>query len=674
MTKLPSTRPPRVIIEPVAPVVDGGRFAAKAALGEPVTVTADVFGDGHDAVNAALRWRVVPASGRGGRWTEVPMVFDGNDRWHAEFVPARLGRHEYEVIGWSDHPETWRHGTERKIAAEVDVAVELLAGVTIVRDLLARARNAKPRVAADVDRLETWLAELEAGGTAAVADDWGDIFWRHAERDPIAASGPLPLDIDPERGRFSAWYEFFPRSVVAPATGHGTLRDAIGRLDYVAAMGFDVVYLPPIHPIGEVNRKGRNNSVTAEAGDVGVPWGIRDHFAVHPDLGTLDDVRALGSACRDRGIELAIDIAFQCTPDHAWVTEHPEWFAHRADGSIQYAENPPKKYQDIYPIDFESTDWKALWEGLAHVIRFWIDQGVTIFRVDNPHTKAFPFWEWAIGSIRRDHPHTIFLAEAFTRPRVMERLAKLGFNQSYTYFTWRREAWELREYFTDLATRTVDYYRPNAWPNTPDILTDQLQHGDRQMFVNRAILAAMLSANWGIYGPAFELLEHRALRPGSEEYLDSEKYQLRTWHLDDPDSIAPLITRLNEIRRSQPALQHLRTLRFHDTDAADLLCFTKTDPLGVGDPILVIANVDAHGRRAGTVHVDPATFGLGLGDDDEFEVHDLLGGGRYRWRGWHNYVDLTPGRGGAAHVFAVRRVAPDSDAPAAAAAAAAGSR
>jgi starch synthase (maltosyl-transferring) len=422
----------------------------------------------------------------------------------------------------------------------------------------------------------------------------------------------------------------------------------------VAAMGFDVVYLPPIHPIGEVNRKGRNNSTEAAPDDVGSPWGIRDHLAVHPDLGTLDDVRALAGAARERGLELALDIAFQCTPDHVWVAEHPEWFKHRADGTIQYAENPPKKYQDIYPIDFETEDWQGLWTALADVFRFWIEQGVTIFRVDNPHTKAFAFWEWCIASIRSEHPETIFLAEAFTRPRVMERLAKLGFNQSYTYFTWRQAGWELREYYTDLATRTVDYYRPNSWPNTPDILTEQLQHGGRAMFVSRAILAATLSANWGIYGPAFELLEHRPIAPGSEEYLDSEKYQIRQWDLDDPDSLEPLITRLNEIRRAEPALQHLRTLRFHDTDSEGLLCFSKTDPVGDGDPIIVVVNLSASDRHAGYVHIDPTSLGIGLWHDDEYEVVDLLGGGTYRWYGWHNYVDLTPGRG-AAHIFAARR-------------------
>ena len=656
---MPARRPSRVVIEPVSPVVDGGRFPAKAALGEPVTVRADVFGEGHDAINVGLRWRTVSAAGKRGKWCEERMFPEGNDRWCATFLPVELGLVEYEVFGWSDRPSTWQNGLLKKVEAEVDVTVELLEGKRIVARLLERANATRPKPKDDIAKLQALADDIAEGRTESLADPgWGLVFWKYADREPTAGSDSMPVMIDPERGRFSAWYEFFPRSPLHPATEPTNLRDAIDRLDYVADLGFDVLYLPPIHPIGLVHRKGRNNSVEAAPDDVGSPWGIADHLAVHPDLGTIADVRALAAACRERGLELALDIAFQCTPDHPWVSEHPEWFVTRADGTIQYAENPPKKYQDIFPLNFESDDWQGLWNALVEVIEFWIEQGITIFRVDNPHTKAFPFWQFAMDAIRNAHPETIFLAEAFTRPRVMERLAKVGFNQSYTYFAWRQSAWELREYFTDLATRTVDYFRPNAWPNTPDILTEQLQHGGRAMFVNRAILAATLSANWGIYGPAFELLEHRALKPGSEEYLDSEKYQVRSWRLDDPESIAPLIARLNEIRRANPALQHLRTLRFHDADAPGILCYSKTDPLGQGDPILCVVNIDARNRQAGNVHVDPRTYGLGLGDDEEFDVHDLLGGGVYRWRGWHNYVDLTPGRG-PAHVFAVRRVGDD---------------
>ncbi|MCB0968011.1 MAG: alpha-1,4-glucan--maltose-1-phosphate maltosyltransferase [Ilumatobacter sp.] len=660
--KMPKRRPSRVVVEPVAPVVDGGRFPAKAALGEPVFVAADVFGEGHDAIDAAVRWRHAPVVGEAGPWEQTAMEFVVNDRWTASFVPTELGRYQYEINAWSDPVETWRHGIEAKADAGVDITVERLDGERIVDALLAAARKTKPVIADDVETLERFRQALADGDPATLHEVFADGAWarlshRYVDRKPTAVSAKFDVDVDPERGRFSSWYEFFPRSPWHGDAGpgdHATLRDAIDRLERVEAMGFDVLYLPPIHPIGEVNRKGRNNSTEAAPDDVGSPWGIADHTAVHPELGTLADVTALIAAAREHGLELALDIAFQCTPDHVWVEEHPEWFKHRADGSIQFAENPPKKYQDIYPIDFETDDWEALWAELAGVIRFWIDRGITIFRVDNPHTKAFAFWEWALASIRADHPEAIFLAEAFTRPRVMERLAKIGFNQSYTYFAWRRSAWELREYFTDLSTRTVDYYRPNAWPNTPDILTDQLQHGGRPVFAVRAVLAATLSANWGIYGPAFELVEQLAIRPGSEEYLDSEKYQTRQWDLTSDASLEPLITKLNRIRQEQPALRHLRTLQFHDTDSEGLLCFSKTDPMGDGDPILVIVNLNGYEPHSGHVHIDPRTFDLGLGDDDDFVLDDLLGGGTYRWRGWHNFVALDPGRTGYAHVFAVR--------------------
>jgi starch synthase (maltosyl-transferring) len=438
--------------------------------------------------------------------------------------------------------------------------------------------------------------------------------------------------------------------------------ESIDRLDHVASMGFDIVYLPPIHPIGVTKRKGRNNATTAAPDDVGSPWAIGSpdggHTDVHPELGTVDDVAAFATACRQRGMHLALDIAFQCSPDHPWVQEHPEWFAKRPDGSIQYAENPPKKYEDIFPLDFETEDWQGLWQALADVFRFWIDRGVTVFRVDNPHTKAFAFWEWALATLHAEHPETVFLAESFTRPRVMERLAKIGFNQNYTYFTWRQEQWDLREYFTDLATRTVDWFRPNAWPNTPDILTEQLQHGGRAVFVSRAILAATLSPSWGVYGPAFELLEHTAVREGSEEYLDSEKYQLRTWDLDRADSLAPLLERLNRIRHEQRALRNLHTLHVHACEDPAILCYSKTDPAG-GAPVLVVVNLDPFNRHSAFVDVDLAALGLAYGSD--YDVVDELGGVTYRWSGNMNFVDLAPWSA-SAHVFSVRATSPATDA------------
>jgi starch synthase (maltosyl-transferring) len=657
MSALPKIRPSNVIVEIVGPVVDGGRFPAKASLGEVVTVTADVFASGHEVVNAALRWRCVLSSKGGALWQEVPMVLVDNDRYAASFVPDRLGSWQFDIIGWADHAETWRRRTVKKVDAGVDVHLDLMTGHRIISNLVERSIAAS--ASEDSLHLQQLASELEAGHPGSLADPmWTDIFWRHSDREPSAGlARPLPIDVDPELARFGSWYEFFPRSPAAPATGPQTLRQAVQRLDHIASMGFDIVYLPPVHPIGVTNRKGKNNSVVAEPGDVGSPWAIGGaaggHQAVEPALGTVDDVAYFAAQCAERGMNLALDIAFQCSPDHPWVTEHPEWFGRRADGSIQFAENPPKRYEDIYPLDFESADWAHLWEALADVFRFWIERGVSVFRVDNPHTKSLPFWEWALGTLRAEHPELIFLAEAFTRPRVMERLAKVGFNQSYTYFAWRTEAWDLREYFTDLATRTVDYFRPNAWPTTPDILTEQLQHGGRATFVTRAVLAATLSPSWGIYGPAYELLESEPVREGSEEFLDSEKYQLREWDLSDESSLAPLLTRLNRIRRDQPALQHLRTTWFHLTDNPNLLCYSKTDPAGRGAAVVVVVNLDPAERQVGHVDLDLAT--LGLVYDAAFEVVDLLGGGSYHWSGNRNYVDLAPWSANA-HILSVHAI------------------
>jgi starch synthase (maltosyl-transferring) len=433
-------------------------------------------------------------------------------------------------------------------------------------------------------------------------------------------------------------------------------------LPYVADMGFDVVYLPPIHPIGATHRKGPNNATSSSSGDVGSPWAIGadagGHTAVHPDLGTLADFHAMREAVERAGLEVALDLAFQCSPDHPWVREHPEWFHHLPDGSIQPAENPPKRYEDVYPLDFDTPAWRELWDALEGVVRFWIDQGVCIFRVDNPHTKPLAFWEWLIERVHADRPDVLFLAEAFTRPAVMYRLAKLGFDQSYTYFTWRQSAAELREYLTELTSpRVAAFFRPNAWPNTPDILTEQLQWGGRPVFVSRLVLAATLFANYGIYGPAFELLESTP-RDGVEEYVDNEKYQLRHWHLDHPNSLRPVITVLNRVRHEHRALQRNSTLRFHDTDNPQLLCYSKTVPTNDAraatgdDPILVVVNVDPHHRHAGFVDLD--LDALGVAHDTPVLVHDLLGGGRFRWQGGRNYVELDP-HISPAHVFAIRR-------------------
>jgi starch synthase (maltosyl-transferring) len=619
--------PNRVIVAVHRPVVDGGRFAAKGSLGEPVVVEADVFADGHDHVDASA-WVCPP----GGEWTEMAMEPQGNDRWRATFTPDALGRWEVRVDGWVDRFGTWRSATQVKRAAGLDIDLELRQGAELL--------------GATAGDPEQWLID----------PDLVPVARRQLDRAPVTSSPAYPVQVEPERARFSAWYELFPRSTVDGSTRHGTLADVIERVPYVAGLGFDVLYLPPVHPIGRSFRKGPNNTLDATATDVGSPWAIGategGHTAVHPDLGSVEDVRKLAAAADEHGIALALDIAFQCAPDHPWVREHPAWFKHRPDGSIQYAENPPKKYQDIYPFDFDSADWRGLWAALADVVRFWIDAGVTVFRVDNPHTKPFAFWEWLIGDVHRTNPETIFLSEAFTRPRVMEQLAKLGFSQSYTYFTWRQSKWELQDYFTELSTRTIDFMRPNAWPNTPDILTEQLQHGGRPMFVSRAVLASTLSANWGIYGPAFELVEHTAVREGSEEYLDSEKYQLRHWDLDDPRTLAPLLRLLNDIRRRHPALQHLGGLRFHGTDNDALLCYSKLEP-GGSDAMIVVVNLDPYAVQAGWLDIDLAAVGVPY--ESTYTVHDELGGGTYTWQGGRSWVRLDP-HGLPAHVLSISDV------------------
>ncbi len=479
--------------------------------------------------------------------------------------------------------------------------------------------------------------------------------------DPPAASGSslaaespaYPAWVDRERARCGAWYEIFPRSTSPEPGRHGTFADLEERLDAIAAMGFDVVYLPPIHPIGHEKRKGRNNSTLSAPGDVGSPWAIGaaegGHTAIHPDLGDRNDFRHLLRSARLRGMEIALDIAFQCTPDHPWVTEHPDWFRHRPDGSIQCAENPPKRYEDIYPLDFDTPDWKALWTALRDVVAFWAREGVEVFRVDNPHTKPFAFWEWLIDDIRRDHPRAIFLSEAFTRPRVMHRLAKLGFSQSYTYFTWRNTKAELTEYFTELAASpSREYFRPNVWPNTPDILPYPLQGAGPAAFRARLVLATTLAANYGIYGPAFELAENRPRDPGtSEEYLGSEKYELKRWDADRADSLAPPVTRLNAIRRAHPALQSDWSLAFHSTDNDQLLCYSKRSG---EDRVLVVVNLDWRNVQSGWVELDPAA--LEIAADAAFTVHDELNGERYRWSGGRNFVMLDPARA-PAHVFSI---------------------
>jgi starch synthase (maltosyl-transferring) len=581
------------------------------------------------------------------------MTSVGNDRWTGEFTPDSLGVWQFEVEGWQDHFATWLEGLGKKVGAEQDVSIDLLIGAELVDAAATRARGKTGRAlrkqASVFGDATLDLAERLEG---AFSEELSEAMSSAPDRTRSTRSSRFEVIIDRELAGFSTWYEMFPRSWSVSPGRHGTFADVAKQLGYVAELGFDVLYLPPIHPIGTTFRKGANNSLESGADDPGVPWAIGSaeggHTTIHSELGTIEDFRALRDAATEKGLEIALDIAFQCSPDHPWVAEHPEWFRHRPDGSIQYAENPPKKYQDIYPLDFETSDQKGLWLALKEVFDHWIGEEIRIFRVDNPHTKAFAFWEWAISEIRREHPDVIFLSEAFTRPKVMHYLAEIGFTQSYTYFAWRNTKHELIEYMGDLAA-VRDFFRPNFWPNTPDILTQQLQTGGSATFITRYVLAATLSSNCGIYGPAYELMEHRPLTAGSEEYRDSEKYQIREWDLDSTSSIAPVITRVNKARREHPALQKTHNITFHTTDNDRLICYSKR---AVGDLVLVIANLDPDYEQAGFVDLD--IDALGVDADHQFEVHDLLTDRRYLWQGSRNYVKLDPA-GVPAHVFEVRR-------------------
>jgi starch synthase (maltosyl-transferring) len=646
-----------VVLARLLPEVEGGRFPAKREAGETVEIEAHAFTDGHDLLAVRLHHR----RAGGGSWQTTPMDPLGNDRYGAAFLVERLGEYEYTADARLDRYRTWAAGLAKKADAGQDVRVDLLVGAALLEEAAARA-GGRPAAL-----LAGWAAQLggEAGveervALAARADVAEAMDAAFDPADLVEYGRVLPLAVDRPRARFSTWYEMFPRSA-SPAPGRpGTLRDCAARLPYVAGMGFDVLYLPPIHPIGRTHRKGRNNAVRAAADDPGSPWAIGGaeggHKAVHPALGTLDDFAYLVREAAAHGMEVALDVAFQCSPDHPYVRDHPEWFRRRPDGSVQYAENPPKKYEDIYPFDFESPAWRALWDELLSIFTFWIGHGVRAFRVDNPHTKPFAFWEWLIAEVRRDHPDVIFLSEAFTRPKVMYRLAQLGFTQSYTYFAWRNHGREIREYFEELSRPPVsDFFRPNLWPNTPDILTEHLQTGGRGAFMARLVLAATLGASYGIYGPAFELGLHRPRSAGSEEYVDSEKYEVRHWDLEAPGSLAAFIARVNRARRQNPALQADRGLVFHPCDNERLLCYSKATA-GAANVVITAVNLDPRRRQAGWVALDLEA--LGLEADETFQVHDVLTDARYPWRGPRNYVELDP-EVVPAHVFVVRRQTPD---------------
>jgi starch synthase (maltosyl-transferring) len=626
----------RVLIENVQPNIDNGRYAAKRTIGETVRVTADIVTDGHDHIRAHLLYR----HGSSKEWNTIEMAHEVNDLWTATFVVSEKGEYRFTIRAWVDHLDTWYDGFRKKIAAELDVSVELMEG----SELLLEIDNRKSGTLAELAMLLRDKDKRAKSVERVLSPEFREIVHQNPLiRHPEEYGRELVVRVEHKKANFSAWYELFPRSAALEGGRHGTFRDVIRLLPRVAAMGFDVLYLPPIHPIGRVNRKGKNNVVRSEPGDPGSPWAIGNeeggHKEINPELGTLEDFSALAGEAAKHGIDIAMDIAFQCAPDHPYVKEHPDWFRQRPDGSIQYAENPPKKYQDIYPFNFESDDWKALWKELRSVFFYWIEQGVKIFRVDNPHTKPFRFWEWVINEVNKQYEDIIFLSEAFTRPKVMAALAKVGFTQSYTYFTWRVTRPELTEYMTELVGGPMrNFFRPNFWPNTPDILPYHLQHQGENTFIIRLALAATLSSNYGIYGPPYEFCENTPVE-GKEEYRDSEKYEIKKYDWKRTNRMTDIIAMLNKARKENPALQSTWNIRFLNLANVNLIAYLKaTDDLT--SIMLVVVNLDPHTKQSGYVQLpmDAIKIQWPL----NVKLHDLITDELYTWTQEWNYIELDP--------------------------------
>jgi starch synthase (maltosyl-transferring) len=642
-----------VIIEQVQPAVDGGRYPAKREVGCVVDVTADIFKEGHDKLLAWLKYRRADASA----WDETPMRFVDNDRWAGRFKLTQNTRYVFTIEAVTDVFGSWLADLEKRLAArQPDLSSELVEGAALVRAAALRMRDEdRARLDAYADRIGV-TADQPAAAQAALDPALGVLMEAAVDRtDATWCEREFEIVADRARARFAAWYEFFPRSGQVPGR-HGTFREAEFQLRRAAGMGFDVVYLPPIHPIGRAFRKGRNNALEAQPGDTGSPWAIGGeeggHTAVHPDLGTIEDFDAFVATARGLGLEVAVDFAIQASPDHPWVREHPEWFFHRPDGTIKYAENPPKKYQDVYPLNFTCDDPEPLWREMRRVLEFWISHGVRAFRVDNPHTKPVRFWEWLIRDIQTEHPDVIFLSEAFTRPKMMKVLAKAGFTQSYTYFTWRNQKQELIEYFTEITSRPVsDYFRGHLWPNTPDILHETLQRGGRPAFKVRLVLAATLSSLYGIYS-GYELCENAPREPGSEEYLNSEKYELKTRNWREAGNLVQFITRVNAIRREHPALQRYDNLRFYPSMSPSVLWYGKMTP-DRDDVVLVAASLDVSQTQETLVEVPLDE--LGMSEHEPYLMHELLSDSTWEWRGRRGYVKLDP-HVDSAQIFALRRV------------------
>jgi starch synthase (maltosyl-transferring) len=643
----------RVVIEGVKPEIDGGRFPIKRTVGDRLSVEADIVTDGHDVIAAQLLYR----REQDADWQAASMQPLANDRWQGEFQVQELGRYRYALEAWVDRFRTWQRDLKKRVDAGQDVAVELLVGAGFIEEVQGRIPKAAARKMGEYAKILRGEGALEEKLAAAQHLELTRLMGQYPDKRFITLyDHNLAVVVDPVKARYGTWYEMFPRSCAAVAGVHGTFKDCEERLPYIAGMGFDVLYLPPIHPIGVANRKGKNNQPKAEPADVGSPWAIGaaagGHQAVHPQLGTIQDFRHFVARAREFNLEVALDIAFQGSPDHPYVREHPNWFRWRPDNTVQYAENPPKKYEDIYPFDFETEDWQALWEEFNRIVRFWIEQGVRIFRVDNPHTKPFHFWEWLISGIKKDYPEVFFLAEAFTRPKAMYLLAKLGFSQSYNYFAWRNTKREITQYLTELTrTEVREYFRPNLWPNTPDILAEYLQFGGRPAFMIRLVLAATLGASYGIYGPAFELCDSQPREAGSEEYLNAEKFELKHWDIDRPDSLKDFIARVNRVRRENAALQCDWNLAFYPIDNEQLICYAKFSEDGA-NIILMVVNLDPHHTQGGWLELPLGELGLDPGQP--YQVHDLLGEARFLWHGPRNYVELDP-KVAPAYIFRLRR-------------------
>ena len=641
----------RVIIENIKPEIDCGRFPIKRILGEKVEVTADIFADGHDALSARLLYKKHAEE----KWREAPMRFVENDRWRGEFAVGEIGVYHYLIEGWIDPFKTWQRNLKKRFDAAQSLKADFLIGAGYLEEASKRAPPEDKEKLLKVAEALKKCEESEEVFSIALSEELSELMAKYLQGFVVSSQKELTVVVDRAKALFSTWYELFPRSCASEPGKHGTFKDCEKVLPEIAKMGFDILYLPPIHPIGKTNRKGKNNILEVRMDDVGSPWAIGSdesgHKAIHPQLGTLDNFKGLIERARVYGIEIAMDLAYQCSPDHPYVKEHPEWFKWRPDGTIQYAENPPKKYEDIVPFNFETDAWAPLWEELKSIALFWIERGIRVFRVDNPHTKPFAFWEWLILEVKRDYPEVIFFSEAFTRPKVMYRLAKAGFTQSYTYFTWRNTKRELTDYLIELTQKEVkEYFRPNFWPNTPDILPEVLQYGGAPAFMIRFVLAATLSSNYGIYGPAFELCVHEAL-PGKEEYFNSEKYEIKRWNWDNAKPLKDFIARVNQIRNENPSLQTTRNLSFYEVDNDSLLFYGKaTDDLS--NIILVVVNLDPFHTQSGWVKVPLNS--LALDSTQPYLVQDLLSDGTYIWQGERNFVEINP-RILPASIFRVRK-------------------